>query len=60
MNIIKTTFGEIYLDSPRIRFKIQDSSIGAIREVEFEGIADQSSQQQARCLLSLSGLTDSN
>ena len=46
MNIIKTTFGEIYLDSPRIRFKITDSSIGAIREVEFEGIADQSETQE--------------
>lgn len=38
MNLIKTPFGEIDLDFQPISFYIEDSSIGAKRRVDFEGI----------------------
>lgn len=42
MKIIKTPLGEIDLEVPPISFWITDSSIGAKRRVDFEGISAQS------------------
>lgn len=46
MNIIKTPFGEIDLDSEPIRFPIKDSSLGTTQEVVWEGITQQSETNQ--------------
>lgn len=50
-NLIKTPFGEIDLNPTPISFWISDSSIGAKRRVDFEGIQSQSEDQQFAIIL---------
>lgn len=45
-NIIKTPFGEVDLDYRSIDFLITESSLGAMRKVEFEGIQYMSEKKQ--------------